>query len=271
MLGAIIGDMVGAPYEFNPIKTKDFELFTDESTYTDDTILTVAVAEALLTVGDIPDPDPSRLSAIIGYNLRKWARRYPNPKGGYGNMFNAWINSNDPEPYNSYGNGAPARVSPAGWIYDEGKVTRRVAFLTAGVTHNHPEAIDATEAVALAIYEARKGYGKDRIAEYIEDIYDYDISTDLDVIRLSYNFTERAKDTVPQAIRCYLESTSFEDAIRNAVSLGGDADTLAAIAGSIAEAEYGIPDDIKQEAMKRLPSDMQEVVKAFYAYIGADR
>lgn len=276
MLGAIIGDIVGSVYEWNNIKTKDFPLFRDDCFFTDDTVMTIATADALLKGGQPDD-------FIDSY--KKWGRRYPD--AGYGSRFGRWIFSDDREPYNSWGNGSAMRVSPCAWLMDCGFCARtgmwpsngrERAKLSAEVTHSHPEGIKGALAVTDAIFMCRfyaGGYGDDmgnpikerlnleqykiQIREHIESECGYDLSKSLDEIRPTYRFNESCQDTVPQAITAFLESTDFEDAIRNAISLGGDSDTLAAITGSIAEAAYGVPDWIKDRAMDYLDSPLREV------------
>ncbi len=259
MYGAILGDMIGAPYEFDRSgKTKDFPLFVERSHFTDDTVMTIAVAEALLEVKDGTLPETAE--ALVNA-MRKWGRKYPN--AGYGARFFRWLRMNDPEPYGSYGNGSAMRVSPAGWLYDTLGMTRRAARWTAQVTHNHPEGIKGAEAIASAIFMARTGSSKKEIREYIERAFGYDLSRSCDEIRPHYHHVESCQETVPQAITAFLEGNSFEDVIRTAVSLGGDCDTLTCIAGSIAEAFYGVSIALEAECRKRLPEDMLAVLDRF--------
>ncbi len=266
MIGAILGDMIGAPYEFDRgAKTKDFPLFSEASGYTDDTVMTIAVAEALMDTQGQPDEE---VKAALIRSMQKWGRRYPN--AGYGVMFSAWLDTDDPKPYNSFGNGSAMRVSGAGWLYDSIEETRRAARLTAEVTHNHPEGIKGAEATASAIYLARTGGSKAEIKEYIIREFGYDLSRTCDEIRPTYHHVESCQKTVPEAITAFLEGTSFEDVIRTAVSLGGDADTVACIAGSIAEAFYGAPALYEADCISRLPEDMQEVVERFNAARGRE-
>ena len=255
MYGAILGDIIGSPYEFDRgDKTKDFPLFSEESSFTDDSVMTVAVAEALMdTKNDIR-------CAVVN-EMRKWGRKYPD--AGYGGRFYLWLRSKDPEPYNSYGNGSAMRVSAAGWLYDTLEETRHVASLTALVTHNHPEGIKGAEATACAIYMARTGSSKREIKEYVVSEFGYDLSRTCDEIRPTYHHVESCQKTVPEAITAFLEGESFEDVVRTAVSLGGDCDTLTCIAGSIAEAFYGVPEELEAECLKRIPDDMGEVLKRF--------
>ena len=259
MYGAILGDMIGAPYEFDRSpKTKEFPLFSKGTEFTDDTVMTIAVAEALLdTIGKADD----EIKAALVTLMRKWGKRYPN--AGYGGRFYGWLRARYPEPYGSYGNGSAMRVSSAGWLYDTLDETRRIARLTAEVTHNHPEGIKGAEATASAIFLARTGTNKEEIKDYIVNEFGYDLSRTCDEIRPAYHHVESCQKTVPEAITAFLEGADFEDVIRTAVSLGGDCDTLTCIAGSIAEAFYGIPDEMVSECRKRLPKDMLAVLDHF--------
>ena len=259
MLGAILGDMIGAPYEFDRSpKSREFPLFSKDSQYTDDTVMTIAVAEALMdTVGQTDD----RIREALTASMQKWGRRYPH--AGYGGMFRQWLKSSHPEPYGSFGNGSAMRVSPAGWLFGTLEQTRHIARLTAEVTHNHPEGIKGAEAAASAIYMARTGRSKEEIRGYIIQEFGYDLSRTCDEIRPTYYHVETCQQTVPEAITAFLEGIGFEDVIRTAVSLGGDCDTLTDIAGGMAEAFYGIPEVIAAEGRKRLPEDMLAVVDRF--------
>ena len=258
MLGAIVGDIVGSVYEFNNIKTKDFPLFRDDCFFTDDTVMTCAVAEAIMKGGKPDD--------FID-EMKRLGRLYPD--AGYGGRFGAWVFSDDRAPYNSYGNGSAMRVSPCGWMNEGGYEAAR---LSAAVTHDHPEGIKGALATFEAISLARAGFRDDpaackkTIRKQIEEKYGYDLSKTLDRIRPTYRFNETCQDTVPQALVAFLESTDFEDAIRNAISLGGDSDTLAAITGSVAEAAYGIPKPIANAALSYLDERLFDVVKRWYAY-----
>jgi ADP-ribosylglycohydrolase len=280
MLGAIIGDIVGSVYEWNNIKTKEFPLFREGCSFTDDTVMTIATADSLMNGGDKDD-------FIDAY--KKWGRRYPD--AGYGGRFGAWINSDDRDPYNSWGNGSAMRVSPCGLIMNCGFYARTGCWPSNGwetvtrcaeVTHNHPEGVKGAQATAAAIFLARfyseghvPDYGhawsldelKEEMRTLIERNIGYDLSRTLDEIRPSYRFNESCQDTVPQAIIAFLESSDFEDAIRNAISLGGDSDTLAAITGSIAEAAYGIPKWIKDKAWTYLDEPMRDVCRRWRSYL----
>ena len=261
MYGAILGDMIGAPYEFDRgDKTKDFPLFIKDSVYTDDSILTIAVAEALLdTIGGTDE----EIRASVTDSMQKWCHKYPNPAGAYGSRFLDWIYSDNPKPYKSCGNGSAMRVCAAGWLSDSLEGTRRLARLTAEVTHNHPEGIKGAESVACAMFLARTGHSKAEIKEYIVQEFGYDLSRTCDEIRPGYYHMETCQKTVPEAITAFLEGADFEDVIRTAVSLGGDCDTLTCIAGSMAEAFYGVPEHLKDECRKRLPADLLAVVDRF--------
>ena len=260
MLGAIIGDMVGAPYEFDRgSKTKKFPLWIKESNFTDDTVMTVAVAQALMNVSDGISDD---IFSAVQASMRSWGRQYP--YAGYGGMFRHWLSANNPKPYGSFGNGSAMRVSSVGFMFDTLEQTREAASLTAIVTHDHPEGIKGAEAAASAIFLARTGSTKAEIKAYIELEFGYDLSRTCDEIRPTYHHVETCQETVPEAITAFLEGNSFEDVIRTAVSLGGDCDTLTCIAGGMAEAFYGIPEDIKNECRRRLPNEMIEVIDKAY-------
>lgn len=250
MIGAIVGDIVGSIYEFNNIKTKEFPLFRDKCFFTDDTVMTLAVAEGLMKVGERDD----FIDAV-----KKYGRMYPD--AGYGGRFGSWIFSDSREPYNSWGNGSAMRTAAVGWWFDSMEETRRMAALAASVTHDHPEGIKGAESTAAAIFLARTGHSKAEIKEYVEREFGYDLSQTLDEIRPRYRFNESCQDTVPQAIIAFLESNDFEDAIRNAISLGGDSDTLAAITGSIAEAAYGVPQWIQDRAWEYLDEPLRDVLR----------
>ena len=257
MLGAVIGDIVGSIYEFGGSKTKDFIFFSEHSFFTDDTVCTIAVADILLH--DLPPAE----------TMQQWCRRYSGL--GYGGMFAQWIYLDTPQPYNSYGNGAGMRVSPAAFLNRGNLEAALVASdKVTAITHNHPEGIKGARATTHAIWLAYQGESAPVIRETIAAEYDYDLTQTVDQIRPSYSFNEICQDTVPQAIICALESDSFEDAVRNAISLGGDADTLAAIAGPIAEALHGIPQDIKEQAENRYLADapdIQEVIQEMYQVV----
>ena len=260
MYGAILGDIIGSPDEFDRgAKVKDFPLFSPASEFTDDTVLTVAVAEVFLDMDISQDDDVTR--DMLVYSFLDWVRKYP--RGDYGCRFIQWVSSYPHRPYNSYGNGSAMRVSPVGWLFDDLEMTRCMARLSAAVTHNHPEGIKGADAVASAIYLARTGSTKEAIRAFIESEFHYDLSRTCDVIRPGYRHVESCQETVPEAITAFLEGSDFEDVIRTAVSLGGDCDTLTAIAGSIAEAFYGVPEALKAQCRARLTPDILEVLDRF--------
>jgi ADP-ribosylglycohydrolase len=252
MLGAIVGDIVGSIYEFNNHRSKDFLLFGDGCDFTDDTVLTVAVADCLMKNGNYAE------------YIKQYARAYPQVKGSYGGRFAQWIHSESMEPYNSWGNGSAMRVSAVGFAFDTLEMVMQEAKKSAEVTHNHPEGIKGAQATAVAIFLARKGKSKEQIKAAISKSFGYDLDRTLDEIRPVYKFNESCQETVPEAIIAFLESNSFEDAIRNGISLGGDSDTLTCITGGIAEAFYGgVPEDIAEKALSYLPKAMREVVEEF--------
>ena len=258
MYGAILGDIIGSPYEFDRGgKTKNFPLFSPNSCFTDDTVMTIAVAEALL---DAPEDDERIREALIK-SMQKWGRLYPD--AGYGVRFCDWLLCSDPQPYNSWGNGSAMRVSSVAWLYDDLDTVRRMARLSAIVSHDHPEGIKGAEATAAAIFLGRTGHTKAQIKAYIEETFHYDLSRTCDEIRPGYHHVESCQETVPEAITAFLEGESFEDVIRTAVSLGGDCDTLTAIAGSIAEGFYGVPEALIAECEARLDDALLAVLTAF--------
>ena len=260
MYGAILGDIIGSPYEFDRGgKTKDFPLFSGDSEFTDDTVMTIAVAAAFLPVHPEMEDDAIRQRVVA--KLQKFGRLYP--YAGYGGRFRWWLREKQSQPYNSWGNGSAMRVSSVGWLYNDLETVRRMARLAADVTHNHPEGIKGAEATAAAIFLARTGSTKAEIKAYIGESFHYDLSRTCDEIRPGYCHVESCQETVPEAITAFLEGQSFEDVIRTAVSLGGDCDTLTCIAGSMAEAFYGVPEELKAECRKRLPEDLLEVLQQF--------
>ena len=283
MYGAILGDIIGSPYEFDRgDKTKTFPLFSRDSYFTDDSVMSIAVAEALLKAkkleeeagkamagqtadteavaerqgaGEVTD-DEVRLLLIN--SMKKWGRRYPD--AGYGGRFYNWLFTSRTAPYGSYGNGSAMRASAAGWLYDTLEETLHMAELTADVTHNHPEGIKGAQAAAGIIFLARTGASKTEIRRFAEEEIGYDLSRTCDQIRPTYHHVESCQKTVPEAITAFLEGQDFEVVIRTAVSLGGDCDTLTCIAGSMAEAYYGVPEELKRECEKRIPVDMREIL-----------
>ena len=259
MYGAFLGDMIGAPYEFDHGgKTKDFQLFTGGSHFTDDSVMTAAVAEALMESYGKTDEEVRQ--ALVN-SMRLWGRRYP--QAGYGGRFQAWLASEEPHPYHSYGNGSAMRVSAAGGLFDTLEETRHYARLSAEVTHDHPEGIKGAESVASAIFLSRCGSTKQEIRDYITAEFGYDLSRTCDAIRPAYHFDVSCQGSVPEAIIAFLESTDFEDAVRTAVSLGGDTDTIGCIAGSMAEAFYGVPEALKKACRERIPDDMKKVLDLY--------
>ena len=250
LLGALAGDVIGSVYEHHPPQTPDFPLFSPHSRFTDDSVLTIAVADAILSGCDYA-------GRILAYG-----RRYPH--AGYGGSFIEWLNSAHPQPYNSFGNGSAMRVSPVAWAFNSVEDVLREAKNSAEVTHNHPEGIKGAQAVALAIYMARTGADKEIIKREIETRFGYNLSSRLAAIRKVYKWDVTCQGSVPESIIAFLESDDFEGAIRNAISLGGDADTMAAIAGSIAEAFYGgVPEGIAREVLRRVPPELREIVEQF--------
>ena len=268
MYGAILGDMIGAPYEFDRgDKTKDFPLFSKRSGYTDDSVMTLAVAEALLDAREKGvETDEKAVKKLLVDSMRRWGNKYPN--AGYGGRFNWWLSDQNMGPYGSYGNGSAMRVSAAGWLYSSLETTRKMARWTAEVTHNHPEGVKGAEAVASAIFMARENATKDEIRDYITREFGYDLSRTCDEIRPGYHHVESCQETVPEAITAFLEGKDFEDVIRTAVSLGGDCDTLTCIAGSIAEAFYGVPLGMMAECQSRMEEEMQAVMERFEEAVG---
>lgn len=255
MIGAIAGDIIGSAYEFGRTKSKDFPLFGPESEFTDDSVLTVATAEAILTDGDY------RRAAL------DFGRRYPN--AGYGGFFTGWLHARDPKPYGSYGNGSAMRVSPVGFAFDTVEEVLREAKRSAEFTHDHPEGIKGAQAAALAVFLARTEWDMDLIRSEVAGRFDYDLNRKVEDIRPGYAHDESCQRTVPEAIIAFLDSSSYEDAVRNAVSLGGDSDTLACISGGIAEAYYGPPPpEIRAKVREILPADLWDVTERFCGRYG---
>lgn len=278
MYGAILGDIIGSPYEFDMgTKSKCFPLFSKHSMFTDDSVMTIAVAEAFLDVisenASLTNNDElrrgiisfgTRIKATLIQSMQKYGKLYP--YAGYGTGFANWLIATKPRPYNSFSNGSAMRVSSAAWLFNSLDDVRCAARLSAEVSHNHPEGIKGAEATASAIFLARSGCSKTDIRKYIEHEFCYDLSRSCDEIRPAYHHVETCMETAPEAITAFLEGNSFEDVIRNAVSLGGDCDTLTAIAGSIAEGFFGIPNELKLECQKRLPDDLLMVLRRFDIY-----
>lgn len=265
MYGAILGDIIGSRFEFDRGGlSKVFKLLTDSCEWTDDTVMTVAIAEALMDAGT--DATPSEIETACIKSMQKWGQKYP--YAGYGSSFIYWVSSKDPKPYGSYGNGSAMRVSPAGWMYYSIEQTRAAARATANVSHNHPEGIKGAECTAAVIYLARTGHTKKYIQEYVISEFGYDFSETLSQMRKRHSHVETCMDSMPKALRSFFDGTSYEDVVRNAVSLGGDTDTLAAIAGAMAEAFYGMPADLIAECRYRVEKDMLEVIDRFDKYVG---
>lgn len=263
MLGAIIGDIVGSRFEFNNIKTKDFSLFSKQCDFTDDSVMTLAVVCALLSCEkDFSDLKEKAIKYMkkLGRDIYPFGRRY-------GGMFKGWLLSDEPKPYNSWGNGAAMRVSPCGFFGKDIEEVKYLAKCVTEITHNHPEGLKGAEATAVAVYLARTGKKIPEIKKYICDNY-YNIDFTLNSIRQSYHFEPSCQETVPQAMEAFFESTDFEDAIRNAISIGGDSDTIGAITGGIAEAYYGIPDEIKEKAMPYLDDNFRQILDSAYNALG---
>ena len=253
MLGAMIGDIVGSVYEWHNIKTTQFEFFSPECFFTDDTVLTAATAQALMTDGDYTRA------------YQDFARRYPGR--GYGGNFSKWVWEENPQPYYSWGNGSAMRVSPVGFAFDTIEDVLAEAERSAAVTHNHPEGIKGAQATALAILMARQGASKADVRKEIAGRFGYDLDRTLDQIRPGYSFDVSCQGSVPEAIIAFLESAGYENAVRLAISIGGDSDTIACITGGIAEACYGIPDEIADEGKSYLPEEFIEIIDQFSAFV----
>ena len=256
MLGAIIGDIVGSIYEFNNYRAKDFQpLFHRRAFFTDDTVCTVAVADALVN-----DRHPA-------HALKDWGQRYWE-NGGWGRSFALWLGSDSLDPYNSYGNGAAMRIAPAGLLARSLEEAVSLAYKATEVTHDHPEGMKGAAATAAAIFLARTGSSQASIRGYVAETFGYDMTRTIDEIRPTYRFNETCQETVPQALTCVLEADGFEDAIRNAISIGGDSDTIGAIVGGVAEAMFGIPEEIAERGWSYLPQEMGEVLTDLYKRAG---
>jgi ADP-ribosylglycohydrolase len=255
MLGAIAGDVIGSAYEWNRVSSRDFTLFSPASRFTDDSVLTLAVASAILEGGTAGAPDYLK-------HVLEFARRWPN--AGYGGNFRKWFRSDDPKPYNSWGNGSAMRASPVGFLFDSEHAVLSEAKRSADISHDHPEGVKGAQSVALAVFLARKGASKETIKSRIAQDFHYDLSRSIDDIQPHYSFDVSCQGSVPEAIIAFLESTDFESAVRNAIFLGGDADTQACIAGGIAEAFYGgVPAEIASEVQVRLEPEHVEVLRGY--------
>ena len=264
MLGAIFGDIVGSVYEFNNTADLHFPLLSRYSRPTDDSIMTLAVARALMETWGQPD---DAIRAALVREMRDFGARYPN--GGYGGRFSDWLAADDPQPYGSFGNGSAMRVSPVGWLCGTMEGTLHMARLTAEVTHNHPEGIKGAQAIAAGVFLARAGQDKDAILRSLTERFHYDLTRTLDEIRPTYGFYEICQKSVPEAIRAFYEGETYEDVIRRAVALGGDSDTIACMAGALAEAYYGMPEAFQKEALARMDSFQRGVVQDFRAFCRA--
>ena len=251
LMGAICGDIIGSFYEFCSTKDYKFKIPWESSEYTDDTVMSIAVADWVMTGDD------------LRFVLQDWGRhRYPG--AGYGGMFYGWLREEDPKPYNSFGNGSAMRVSPVGCAFDSLEETLQNAKESAEVTHNHPEGIKGAQATAAAIFLSRSGKTKEEIKDYISENFGYDLNRSCDQIRPEYKFDVTCQGSVPESIICFLESKDYEDCVRLAVSMGGDSDTMGAIAGSIAAAFYGvIPETILEKCWRKLPEDIKEIIEDF--------
>ncbi len=253
MIGAIIGDIIGAPFEFNSTKRTEFSLFCDRSQFTDDTVLTIATADALM----------HKIPYDVAF--KKWGKE--NLYAGYGGSFLRWLISPESEPYNSYGNGSGMRVSPVGWFFQTLEETLAEAANSAICTHNHPEGIKGAQAIASSIFLARTGKSKEEIRSFIEQEFQYDLNRTIDEIRPHYTFKVICQKSVPESIIAFLDSTDYVNAVRLAISLGGDSDTQGCMAGAIAEAFYkSVPTDIVEQARERLPKEMLAIVDEFEQY-----
>ena len=260
MLGAIAGDIIGSAYEFAGRKDFDFELFPEGSRFTDDTVMTLAVAKWLIQHDERCHTKEQLVSCIKELGLAY-------PYAGYGSMFNAWLWREESHPYNSYGNGSAMRVSPIGLYADTLDEALKLAMMSAEVSHSHPEGIKGAQAVAAAVWMANNEYPKNAIREYIEHKFGYNMSRTIDEIRPTYKWDSSCQGSVPEAIIAFLDGKDFEDVVRLAVSLGGDADTQAAIAGGIAACVYPIPEHIADECERRLPPELLEIMRNFEAFI----
>ncbi|UOO38516.1 ADP-ribosylglycohydrolase family protein [Oscillospiraceae bacterium CM] len=273
MIGAIIGDIVGSRFEFNNHKSKDFELFADGCRPTDDTVMTLAVAKSLMVTehiketadnleGDYGGAQTLLKNVSVTY-MQNFGQRYPD--SGYGGLFFRWIFDELPRPYNSFGNGAAMRISPVGYVAQTADEVTVMSQIVTGVSHNHPEGLKGAEAVAMAVFLARRGLSKEALREKLRNYYPLDKT--IDTIRQTYEPSTACQNSVPQALTAFLDSTSFEDAIRNAVSIGGDSDTLAAITGSVAEAFYGVPEDLQATALSYLDDALSATVAEWNTFM----
>lgn len=262
MLGAIIGDIIGSVYEWHNIKTTEFPLFSRYCRPTDDSVMSIAVAEGLMEALGQTDEE---MKKAVTRSMQFYGRKYP--RAGYGGSFRRWLVADNPQPYNSWGNGSAMRVSSVAWLFENLDDVMHVAKLTAEVTHNHPEGIKGAVALASTVFLARKYTDKNDIKDFVEKRFGYDLTVSLDDIRDEYRFDVSCQGSVPQAIRAFLESDSYEKAVRLAVSIGGDSDTIACMAGAIAEAYYGIPEKIKESGMAYMDDFLRNKVEKFQAFV----
>lgn len=262
MIGAIFGDIAGSIYEFRDVNRYDFLLYSPLRSHpTDDTYMTLAVANALMeTYGQ----DENTVKEAVIKNMQEIGRKYPH--AGYGSNFAQWLHSKYPVPYNSYGNGSAMRVSSVGWLYLSLEDTLKAAKLTAEVTHNHPEGIKGAQAIAAAIFLARAGQNKEAIKEYISNTFEYDLDRTIEEIRPGYSFYEICQKSVPEAIIAFLESKNYEDAIRKAIYLNGDSDTIACMSGAIAEAYYGVPEEFQSFVNEKMNAESKEILENFIVF-----
>lgn len=257
IMGAIAGDTIGSIYEFDPTKDYNFPIPDERMEFTDDSIMTIAVADWILNSHSLSHSD-------LAKTMRYWGSKYRFPMGGYGGMFTTWLYREEMGAYNSWGNGSAMRVSPVGFAFDTLEETLRVAKVSAEITHNHPEGIKGAQAVAAAIFLARSGKSKPFIKEYITAEFGYDLNRSCEEIRKTYQFEDSCQETVPQALIAFLESTDYEDAIRQTISLGGDADTMGAITGAVAAAYYKeMPDYLYDFAISKIPDDLRNILEVF--------
>ena len=270
MLGAIIGDIIGSPYEFYPhsVKTTDFELITENSYFTDDTVMTIAIADALMKVMPVRGAkiSESDFENQVIKSMKYFGNKYP--YAGYGSKFILWLAGDSCKPYGSFGNGSAMRVSSVAWAFDNLEDVEKYAAISARVTHNHPEGIKGAQSTAGAIFLARSGKSQAEIKKYVEEKYNYDLNRTLDEIRPYYEHYESCQDSVPESIIAFLEASDFESTVRNAVSLGGDADTQAAIAGSIAEGMWNIPKEIRNQCLAKLDEDLIYILSKWFDWLG---
>ena len=278
MIGAILGDIVGSRYEFKPIRSKDFDWlvgegykenasiaeYTTNSRFTDDTVMTIAICKALLECGG----DYNHLSSYTVHLMQYFGKKYP--FAGYGYRFNNWLRTSNPQPYNSFGNGSAMRISAVPYFANSIEEVKDLSLKVTAVTHDHPEGIKGAEATAVCIWFALKGKSKEEIIKYVEDNY-YKLNFDYEDLKTHYGFDETCQGSVPQSIYAFAISNSYEDCVRTAVSMGGDADTMACIAGAIAEAYYGIPKELEEEMYKFLSPDIREIVEEFKEYVKEHR